>query len=65
MTLNWMSGRPCPPEDCGGTPGYERLVEFLKTGNNPYGESEADLKEWIGDWDPGTFFVMEWKKAFD
>jgi hypothetical protein len=58
-------GRACPPEDCGSTPGYERLVEFLKTGNDPYGESEADLKEWIRSWDPEAFNVMEWKKAFD
>ena len=41
------------------------MGEFLKTGDDPYGESEADLKEWIGDWDPEAFNVMEWKKAFD
>ena len=35
--------RACPPEDCGGTPGYERLVA---------------LREWLGrEFDPADFDV--------
>ncbi len=48
-----------PPEDCGGMPGYERLVEFCKTGVDPYGEDPEDLREWLGDWDPDAFSVDE------
>ena len=58
-------GKACRPEDRGSTLGYERLVEFLKTAYDPYGESQSVLKQWSGDWDPEAFIVMEWKKAFD
>ncbi len=35
-----------PPEDCGGTPGYERLHAMLKTGQDPWGEVKgAALKK--------------------
>lgn len=40
-------------------------MEFLKTGNDLHGESEAVSKKWIGKKDPEAFNVMEWKKAFD
>lgn len=35
----------CPPEDCGGPWGYERLKEILK---NPRHKEYKEMKEWIG-----------------
>jgi len=43
----------CPPEDCGGMPGYEHLLEVLSDPNNDEHES---MKEWVGeDFDPKVF----------
>lgn len=47
--------RACPPEDCGGIPGYLALCAALA---NPAGADEhgQDLLEWIGeDYDPEQF----------
>lgn len=44
--------RSGPPEDCGGPPGYERLVHYRSTGEDPYGDDAAELGEWLGDWQP-------------
>jgi hypothetical protein len=45
--------RACPPEDCGGAPGYERLVEVLA---DPAGPEHAELTEWLGgEFDPEAF----------
>lgn len=43
----------CPPEDCGGVPGYEELRELL--GRTDLDEDEQDRVEWAGDWDPLDF----------
>ena len=40
--------RACPPEDCGGLPGYEHLLNVLQ---NPSDPEFHDLLEWVG----GTF----------
>ena len=37
--------RACPPEDCGGVPGYEMLLETLADPRHP---DYADLMEWTG-----------------
>ena len=37
--------RACPPEDCGGVPGYYRLLEVLA---DPRDEEHAELSEWVG-----------------
>ena len=37
--------RACPPEDCGGPPGYERLLTVLA---NPKDEEHASMKQWLG-----------------
>jgi len=47
----------CPPEDCGGTPGYERLREVLADPSDPEHE---DMLTWVGltkaaDFDPAFF----------
>ena len=42
--------RRCPPEDCGGIPGY---LNMLKTLKNPGTDEYVELKEWLdGDFDP-------------
>jgi hypothetical protein len=37
--------RACPPEDCGGPPGYERLLEIL---GDPDHEEHDEMKDWLG-----------------
>lgn len=54
----------CPPEDCGGFPGYENLKEVLADPAHP---EHNELKEWIGldsmeKWDP-TNFDLEGSRA--
>ena len=44
--------RACPPEDCGGIPGYEMLLTAL---SGPKTADERDLVEWAGDFDPDRF----------
>jgi hypothetical protein len=49
--------RACPPEDCGGIPGYEHLLEVLA---DPQHEEHKDLSAWVaetveGPFDPGRF----------
>lgn len=45
--------RACPPEDCGGPPGYEQLLQALRDPENP---EHRDILEWLGgDFDPQAF----------
>jgi hypothetical protein len=45
--------RACPPEDCGGPGGYDRLLEVLA---DPKDEEHAEMKEWVGrGFDPEKF----------
>ena len=45
--------RACPPEDCGGTPGYARLLESIR---NPEHEEHDELLKWVGgSFDPEAF----------
>lgn len=45
--------RAAPPEDCGGVPGYERMLEIL---TNPKDEEYEDIREWLGEeFDPEAF----------
>jgi hypothetical protein len=47
--------RACPPEDCGGTPGYEHLLRVLA---DPADPEHAELLEWVGgEFDPDAFDV--------
>lgn len=46
--------RACPPDDCGGPPGYDQLLEALQ---NPTAKANAELLEWCGPWDPEAFDV--------
>ena len=49
--------RACPPEDCGGVPGYE---ELLMTISDPDDEEYEDTMEWLGDdFDPEYFDPLD------
>lgn len=49
--------RACPPEDCGGTWGYEELIEIMK---NPKHEEYENMKEWLSDeFNPENFDPKE------
>lgn len=52
----------CPPEDCGGIYGYERIKEVFA--NRPESEEADDLREWLGleddeVWDVNEFNMEE------
>ena len=47
----------CPPEDCGGIPGYYDLLEAMA---DPQHERHEEMKEWLGgDWEASSFDVEE------
>lgn len=64
--------RACPPEDVGGTPGYERFIEAVTTAGHP---EQKELLEWVGGkYDPNKFDPKKvkfdnpskrWKYAFE
>jgi len=43
-----------PPEDCGGIPGYEDVIDALTSKDKSEYE---DLLEWLGDYDPEKFDI--------
>ena len=44
--------RACPPEDCGGTYGYEQLIKTLA---NPKDPGHRDMRRWLGLHDGARF----------
>jgi len=45
--------RACPPDDCGGPPGYARMLRILR---NPKHEEYEEMLEWVeDDFDPKRF----------
>jgi Plasmid pRiA4b ORF-3-like protein len=42
----------CPPEDCGGAPGFADLKTLL---SGPPGPERDEIREWAGDYDPARF----------
>ena len=47
----------CPPEDCGGLPGFYNLVEALQDPDHP---SHDELREWLGgEYDAGHFSIAD------
>lgn len=63
--------RACPPEDCGGVPGYEQMLEVL---GDPTDEEHESILQWVGGrYDPAGFDAKKvrfddpkkrWRKAF-
>ncbi len=54
--------RACPPEDCGGVPGFYGLLEAL---SDPTHEDHEELSEWIGeDYDPVVFSIDDVNERF-
>lgn len=56
----------CPPEDCGGIPGYANMLEVL---NNPKGSEYKDMRRWLGligkeQYDPNEFDLISRQKFF-
>lgn len=49
--------RNTPPEDCGGTMGYEHLLEVLA---DPENAEYEELKEWVGPHFDPERFEIEW-----
>ncbi len=53
--------RACPPEDCGGPPGYGQLLEVLADEKNP---AHDDMLTWVGGYfDPEGFDVNRTNSA--
>ena len=49
--------RSCPPEDCGGVPGYENLLEII---NDPSHAEHEEMLDWLGgEFDPEYFSLSE------
>ena len=47
--------RRCPPEDCGGIPGFYNLLEAI---GDPKHEEYEEMRDWVGeDFDPEAFSV--------
>jgi hypothetical protein len=45
----------CPPEDCGGIPGFYDLLDALQ---DPAHEEHQQLRDWVGgDYDPEVFSI--------
>ena len=45
----------CPPEDCGGTPGFYRLLDILA---DPKHKEHEEMREWVGEnYDSEAFSV--------
>lgn len=53
--------RACPPEDCGGVPGYDQILEALADSDD---EEHDDLLDWLGDYDPELFDAEEINRIF-
>lgn len=47
--------RKCPPEDCGGTSGYERMLDVIR---DPSDSEYKSMLEWLGGrYDPEEFAI--------
>ena len=59
--------RACPPEDCGGTGGYEQFIETLTDPTHP---DHEQMRKWVGlpegvSFDPARFDLAEANARLD
>jgi len=47
--------RNCPPEDCGGIPGFYEMLEARADPEHP---DHADVSDWLDDYDPNELDVF-------
>lgn len=47
--------RDCPPEDCGGIPGFYEMLEARADPNHP---DHAEITEWLDEYDPDDLDVF-------
>ena len=52
--------RNSPPEDCGGTPGYENMLEVLA---NPEDSEYESTREWVDSMKDGSFDPEQFKPS--
>ena len=53
--------RACPPEDCGGPPGYDNLLKIIKKPKHP---EYASMIDWLGEaFDPAAFDLAATNEA--
>jgi Plasmid pRiA4b ORF-3-like protein len=52
-----------PPEDCGGIPGYYKMRSLKQDAQSADSEEDAEMLEWLGDWDPEYFQLGEINQA--
>ncbi len=64
--------RACPPEDCGGTMGYEECCEAASMSDvdirklDGYAREEVESRlEWLDGWQPEAFDLEAVRKRFD
>ncbi len=64
--------RACPPEDCGGTMGYEECCEAVSMSREEIKKLDVGAREeiewrqeWLDGWQPEVFALEEMKKTFD
>ena len=51
----------CPPEDCGGVPGYAELCELLE--RDDLDEDEQERMAWAEGWKPADFVATDCNRA--
>lgn len=54
--------RDCPPEDCGGTPGFYEMLEARADPEHP---DHADVSEWLDGYDPDDLDLFPIQVALD
>jgi hypothetical protein len=55
MQVKEVGQLACPPDDCGGIPGFYDLVEAIADPNH---EQHKELRDWLGyDFDPMAFSI--------
>lgn len=54
--------RACPPEDCGGVSGYQRILHAKQT---PRSTETRELLDWLGPYQPEAFKLAKHQKQID